>query len=131
MVPALLTEEGRAASGGPAVVAAFDQLLHHHRLAAIADLEIPGTEVRTRLAAMGLGEHFESVGTSTDFRRGADATTVRRLAQTTGVSATETVVVTGRELLAKTLREGGIAAVTLGVDAGYPDLAAAIERLSS
>ncbi len=78
---------------------------------------------------MGLGEHFESVGTSTDFGSGAGPSTVRRLAQTTGVSIIETVVITARDVLAKTLLAGGIRAVTLGVDTGYPDLAAAIERL--
>jgi hypothetical protein len=127
LAPALLSWEGREETDEPEVADGALQALEHlyarYRLAAIADGDRPGSELRWSLERAGLGGFFESVGTSADFGPAVSPQVIRRIASTVGAIATSVLVVTARSAIAETLGRNGIATMVLGPEgiAGLPE----------
>lgn len=91
----------------------LEVLFTRYRLAAVGDAEESGHRLRERLQRAGIGDFFESVGTSTDFGCPIDPTVIRRVASTVGVGVERMAVVTGRPELAANLAAGGVRVVLI------------------
>ena len=114
LAPALLSWEGRDSSGAPeaatGALAMVEDLFTHHRLAAVADGDWTGLQVREALERLDLAPYFESVGTSAGFGPVVTPRVVRRIAAALR-STGNAIVVTGRPGLAGNLGRIGIPAV--------------------
>lgn len=101
----------------------LEQLHARFRLAGITDGNRPGSEIRNALQRSGIGDFFESVGTSADFGPSVSPQVIQRLATTVGAASTSVLVVTARPTLADALGRRAIATVLLGPAgfAGLPD----------
>ncbi len=112
LVPALVLEP----SSRHVVAGAHDTLaalFARYRLAAVGDAEESGHRLRERLQRAGIGDFFESVGTSADFGSLIGPAVIRRVASTVGVSVTRVAVVTGRPELAANLAADGVHVVLI------------------
>jgi FMN phosphatase YigB (HAD superfamily) len=132
LVPALLSWEG--SEGGPSVPdgaeAVLDELYIRCRLAGITDADRPATSIRDLLEDLGLGDFFDSVGTSADFGPVLSVRVIRRIVRSLGAHPDEVAVVTARPELAERLSRNRFAVVLVeGPDGilGLPEAIDAIE----
>ena len=132
LVPALLTWEGRDASGPPeprdGAVGMVDDLFTDFRMAGITDADHPATEVREALERHDLDLYFDNVGTSSTFGPRITPRVVRRVAAALGEPGTA-IVVTARPHLAEALRRSGIAVVA--ADGPLADVPREVRRMAS
>ncbi len=125
LVPALLSWRGEEDDPDVAegAVETLEQLHTQFRLAGITDGDRPGSVIRSALRQAGIGDFFDTVGTSADFGPSVSPQVIQRIATTVGAASTSIVVVTARHRLADALGRRAIATVLLGPAgfAGLPD----------
>jgi FMN phosphatase YigB (HAD superfamily) len=132
LIPALLSWEAPAdePSVPEGVEAVLDELYARCRLAGITDADRPAATVRDLLEDLGIGEFFDSVGTSADFGPTLTVRVIRRIVRSLGVHPDEVAVVTARPALAERLSRTRFAVVLVeGPDGilGLPEAIDAIE----
>jgi FMN phosphatase YigB (HAD superfamily) len=130
LIPALVSWDGPEPSIPDGTDAVLDELYVRCRLAGITDAERPATTIRDVLEDLGIGEFFDSVGTSADFGPALSARVVRRIVRSLGAHPDEVAVVTARPGLAEALSRNRFAVVLVeGPDGilGLPEAIDAIE----
>ena len=118
LIPALLSWEGRNASGEAEIAPDADGTLQDiydmFRIEGVADSEISGSTLRDTLYAHGIGEWFERIASSAEFGPVVTPRVIRRIASGAGVQSDQMVAVTAREHLADRLRKERLAVVLTG-----------------
>jgi hypothetical protein len=136
LIPALLSWEGRDASGPADIAADADTTLQDlydvgYRLEGVADSERSGTNLRDVLAAYGLAAWFERIASSAEFGPEVSPRVIRRIANAAGVTITDVAVVTAREPLAKRLQRDRIPVVLTGGPEEFWAVPEALEDLGA
>lgn len=135
LIPALLSWEGRDASGPADIAGAADPTLQDlydaYRLEGVTDSEMSGSDVRTLLAAYGLADWFERIASSAEFGPTVTPRVIRRIGAAAGVGTDDLAVVTAREDLARRLRRDRIPVVLTGGPEEFWAVPEALERLAA
>jgi hypothetical protein len=132
LIPALLTWESGGGSRVPEGAGeALAEIFSRHRLAAIADGDQTGAGLRRALEDHDLAGFFDSVGTSAGFGPAVSPRIVRRLAAAAGLTAVDTVVVTGRPQLAERLQRHRFGVIITEGPDGFLGVPAALEAMES
>jgi FMN phosphatase YigB (HAD superfamily) len=130
LIPALLSWEDGEPSVPDGADEVLDELYARCRLAGITDADRAAADLRDLLEDLGVGEFFDSVGTSADFGPALSARVVRRIVGALGAHPDEVAVVTARPTLAEQLSRSRFAVVLVeGPDGilGLPEAIDAIE----
>ena len=118
--PALLSREGRGASGvtsGIGAREAVTRLADQFRLAALCDADTPSSTLRDLLEVEGIAAEFAAAASSAATGPAVSPRVVERIARSFGIWPDEAVVVTARPHVAHALQTRGIATIlTAGPD---------------
>ncbi|NQV07882.1 hypothetical protein HQ535_15175 [bacterium] len=133
--PALLSWEGRGASGGASAGLgareAISILADAFRLVAVADGDITGRELRDLLSVAGIDHDFTDIVTSASSGPTVTPRVVRKVARDLGVAWDHVIMVTARPPLARSLRGERVPTILTEHADQIGTVPEAIERLFS